>query len=286
MVTSCSVKGCKSKAGQGIKFHRLPKGKNREAWIKFLKSGNPFFVPTIHNTNVCGLHFSSDLDYEIAPTSIYQTKRLKKTAVPRIMNQNICESLLSKPNQEFNHDAEEDVTLSSPDLYAGLKSVPPAIPLPVVYESYLLLKPIQNTSIVPPAPVIQNRNETPPIPVVQNEVPPSFEQNTDDEILLTPNNKRKCFLGDFKEPSDIDSPNSRLKYWIASQSTVISQQKKIKFLYKQTANLKMKIKKLENLINQLKNEKKKDSNNRNTAVQELILSSSQHEIYMSMCKPI
>jgi len=68
-------------------------------------------------------------------------------------------------------------------------------------------------------------------------------------------------MGDFKHPSDIDSPNNRLKYWIASQSTVAKQNKKIKYLYKQTVDLKNKIKKLDNLIDQLTNEKKQDSNN-------------------------
>jgi len=68
-------------------------------------------------------------------------------------------------------------------------------------------------------------------------------------------------MGDFKHLSDIDSPNNRLKYWIASQSTVNKQNKKIKLLYKQTAELKKEIKKLDNLIDQLKSERKKDSNN-------------------------
>lgn len=66
---------------------RLPKGEIREAWIKFLKKYNPRFMPTSRSTSVCGLHFFTDLDYEITPTSIYQTKRLKKNAVPSIMNQ-------------------------------------------------------------------------------------------------------------------------------------------------------------------------------------------------------
>ncbi|KAL5240687.1 hypothetical protein ACI65C_008097 [Semiaphis heraclei] len=117
MVTTCSVKGCKSKAGQGIKFHRLPKGEIREAWITFLKKYNPLFMPTSRSTNVCGLHFLSDLDYEVTPTSIYQTKRLKKDAVPSIMNQNVCRSLFNKSNQKLNcvpdHDAKEEIVILS-----------------------------------------------------------------------------------------------------------------------------------------------------------------------------
>lgn len=80
-------------------------------------------------------------------------------------------------------------------------------------------------------------------------------------MILNCFSKRKCFMGDFKHPSDLDSPNSRLKYWIASQSTVNEQNKKIKLLYKQMAGLKKKINKLDNLIDQLKSERKKDSNN-------------------------
>jgi len=70
-----------------FKMFRLPKGEIRELWITFLKKYNPLFIPTSHSTNVCGLHFLSDSDYEITPTSIFQTKRLKKNAVPSIMNQ-------------------------------------------------------------------------------------------------------------------------------------------------------------------------------------------------------
>lgn len=44
-------------------------------------------MPTSCSTNICGLHFLSDSDYEITPTSIFQTKRLKKNAIPTIMNQ-------------------------------------------------------------------------------------------------------------------------------------------------------------------------------------------------------
>ncbi|XP_022177619.1 uncharacterized protein LOC111038708 [Myzus persicae] len=276
MVTTCSVKGCKSRAGQGIKFHRLPKGEIREAWVTFLKKYNPLFVPTSRCITVCGLHFLSDLDYEITPTSAYLTKRLKKNSIPSIMNQNIRRSLFNKSNKESNcipdHDAEEVVTLSPSDLYAELPVVPPSIPLPVdtLIKNIVLPKAtVQSASTISPLPTIQNRNEIPSVLV----------QGKDGEKLLRPNNKRKCFMGDFKHPSDIDSPNNRLKYWIASQSTVNKQNKQIKFLYRQTVDLRKKIKKLDNLLHQLKNEKK-------NVPKELILSSSQHEIYMSMCKPI
>lgn len=114
MVKTCSVKGCNSKAGQGIKFHgylffidiltikntfwkkfnfffkffymfRLPKGDISKEWIKFLEKSNPSFKLT-KTCTLCGLHFDSDLDYEITATSVYQTKQLKKNAVPSILN--------------------------------------------------------------------------------------------------------------------------------------------------------------------------------------------------------
>lgn len=66
---------------------RLPKSEIRDAWITFLKKYNPLFNSTSRSINVCGLHFLSDVDYEITPTSIYQTERLKKNAVPSIMDQ-------------------------------------------------------------------------------------------------------------------------------------------------------------------------------------------------------
>jgi len=65
---------------------RLPKGEIREAWIKFLKKYNPLLMSTSLSTSVCGLHFKTDLDYEVTPSSVYQTKRLKKNAVPSIMH--------------------------------------------------------------------------------------------------------------------------------------------------------------------------------------------------------
>jgi len=66
-------------------------------------------------------------------------------------------------------------------------------------------------------------------------------------------------MGDFKHLSDIDNPNCRLKYWIASQSTVTKQKKKIKYLHQQTGKLKKKVKELDNVIDCLKKKKNKDS---------------------------
>lgn len=58
-------------------------------------------------------------------------------------------------------------------------------------------------------------------------------------------------MGDFKSPADIESPNSRLKYWIASQTTTNNQRKRIKYLHKQTVDLKKRIKMLEDLVDHL-----------------------------------
>jgi len=55
-------------------------------------------------------------------------------------------------------------------------------------------------------------------------------------------------MGDFKQPNEIESPNSRLKYWIASQRIVAYQKKRIKYLCKKTIDLENKVKTLENLV--------------------------------------
>jgi len=66
---------------------RLPKGEIREAWITFLRKYNPHSMATSLSTSICGLHFKTDSDYEITPSSVYQTKRLKKNAIPSVMHQ-------------------------------------------------------------------------------------------------------------------------------------------------------------------------------------------------------
>lgn len=68
-------------------------------------------------------------------------------------------------------------------------------------------------------------------------------------------------MGDFKSPDDIESPNSRLKYWIASQTTTNNQRKRIKYLHKQAVNLKKRIKTLEDLVDYLKEDKNLISDN-------------------------
>jgi len=68
-------------------------------------------------------------------------------------------------------------------------------------------------------------------------------------------------MGDFKSPDDIESPNSRLKYWIASQTTTNNQRKRIKYLHKQTVDLKKRIKTLEDLVDHLKEDKNLISDN-------------------------
>lgn len=78
-------------------------------------------------------------------------------------------------------------------------------------------------------------------------------------------------MGDFKDPSEINSPNSRLKYWIASQSTVSNQKKRIRYLYKQNLDLKKQITTLDELVNHLKNDKKIISDNCFTVLKVCIL---------------
>lgn len=61
-------------------------------------------------------------------------------------------------------------------------------------------------------------------------------------------------MGDFKSPDDIESPNSRLKYWIASQTTTNNQRKRIIYLHKHAVDLKKCIKTLEDLVDHLKSD--------------------------------
>jgi len=68
-------------------------------------------------------------------------------------------------------------------------------------------------------------------------------------------------MGYFQSLDDIETPNSRLKYWIASQTTTSNQRKRIKFLHKQTAHLKKRIQTLDNLVDHLKHDKKLISDN-------------------------
>jgi len=41
--------------------------------------------------------------------------------------------------------------------------------------------------------------------------------------VLLSHRKRKVFCGDFKSVDDIETPNSRLKYWHASQNVITEQ---------------------------------------------------------------
>lgn len=73
--------------------------------------------------------------------------------------------------------------------------------------------------------------------------------------------KRKCFVGDFKDITEIDTPNSRLKYWIATKNEHEKHIKKIKSLRKENYRLEHKIKTMNNLITHLKDEKRLISDN-------------------------
>jgi len=68
-------------------------------------------------------------------------------------------------------------------------------------------------------------------------------------------------LGDFKDITEIDRPNSRLKYWIATKNEHEKHIKKIKPLRKKNYRLEHKIKTMNNLITHLKDEKRLISDN-------------------------
>jgi len=59
-------------------------------------------------------------------------------------------------------------------------------------------------------------------------------------------------MGDFSSCDDIESPNSRLKYWNESQNTVRQQRKKIKLLTNKNRYLQKKVNNLNSLLKHLK----------------------------------
>jgi len=65
-------------------------------------------------------------------------------------------------------------------------------------------------------------------------------------------------MGDFSEFSDIESPNSRLKFWNACKALCDNQKKKIKLLENEIHNLKNKLKTVNSFVDHLQNEKKTD----------------------------
>ncbi|XP_022170022.1 uncharacterized protein LOC111033545 isoform X2 [Myzus persicae] len=240
MVKTCSVKGCNSKAGQGIKFHGLPKGDISKEWIKFLEKSNPSFKLT-KTCTLCGLHFDSDLDYEITATSVYQTKQLKKNAVPSILNPTARRSLFCESNTASNYNAEEEVvTLSLLDASAE--------PFESLNCSMSSVTETLDTVIVSTEATEQNTVET----------ISSTEKSSSD---VSANKKRKCFVGDFKHINEIDTPNRRLQFWNASHATVENQRKRIKFLNKKNLLLTKRVKTLDDLVKHLKDEKKMISDN-------------------------
>jgi len=79
--------------------------------------------------------------------------------------------------------------------------------------------------------------------------------------VLLSHRKRKVFWGDFKTVDDIETPNSRLKYWHASQNVITEQKKTITSLRQINEKLLKQVKTLNNLIDHLKNDKKIISDN-------------------------
>jgi len=49
-------------------FFRFPKGDIGDKWVTYLRQFNPSFEKKA-SSNVCGLHFDPDLDYEISRTT-------------------------------------------------------------------------------------------------------------------------------------------------------------------------------------------------------------------------
>ncbi|KAF0751263.1 THAP domain-containing protein 1-like isoform X1 [Aphis craccivora] len=59
---------------------------------------------------------------------------------------------------------------------------------------------------------------------------------------------------------DIESPNSRKKFWLASRNTINTQQQKINVLRKRNARFQQKVSNMDQLISHLNKEKKIDEN--------------------------
>ncbi|VVC24478.1 Zinc finger, C2CH-type [Cinara cedri] len=237
MVNKCCVRGCQSRAGQNIKFHRFPKGDIGNQWVTFLKQHNPSFEKHV-SSNVCGLHFDCNLDYEISSTSVFNTKTLKKNAVPSVINNTTTRKTLSN-DSNIVFDEEEIIPLS---LVSNLYSKPLETPMSTPSISDMTS---QNANVA------SSQSVSPSTNIVEEQCSP-VPQITNKKFY----GKRKRFLGDFKSPNDLINPNNRLIYWYASQTAVTKQKKRVKYLQNQALNLKKQINALEKKADHLKTKNK------------------------------
>lgn len=71
--------------------------------------------------------------------------------------------------------------------------------------------------------------------------------------------KRKYYVSEFNK-EDLNSPQFRHKFWLASKNTIKSQQQKIECLQKKNYMLQQKIVNMDQIIDHLKSEKNIDRN--------------------------
>ncbi|KAL5238567.1 hypothetical protein ACI65C_005977 [Semiaphis heraclei] len=140
-----------------------------------------------------GCHIESD-DYHTPFTSISNTVQLKKDAVLSIFNKNVIDN---------NFSCDENV--QGNDHEVSIPSTSQARPSDHCVAYYDVSKSPDNNDLI----------------------------DNDDSFITTPTSskshllaEKKVFWGDFKTVDDIDTPNSRLKYWHASQNVITEQKKK------------------------------------------------------------
>jgi len=226
MVNSCCIKTCPTIAGQELKLHKFPKDLElRSKWLQFIQSIDKFFELKPSHV-VCESHFCEN-DYTIPITSMNNNKKLKKDAVPSIIGI-LCISsrrslFFENTMDTINDEMKEEVVPLLSEMLVDEISLDTVFDNELVSETTVVSKPLTT--------------------------PPSQFTH------FTPR-KRKVYVGDFESPSDIETPNSRLKYWHASQSLILEQKKKLKKLTKDNEKLRNKIKNLSSFVEHLNDKKK------------------------------
>ncbi|XP_050431275.1 uncharacterized protein LOC126839885 isoform X3 [Adelges cooleyi] len=243
MVNQCVIRACKIKANKEIIMHGFPK--NHEMlfkWKNAIWMFQPDFLPTTH-TKICSSHFLES-DYNL---SYLGKKVLKKDAVPSVFKPVSGYNIRDDHNYSLIN-VTEDKTINF-DTHDSCKDKeflpsPQNMQLNSINMNDVDDENIQKCDSC--KTVVSESDEE----VVPNE--PSTSHS-----LITPYKpkKRKTFVGDFKSFDELESPNSRLKFWHASNNTIKNQQHTIKNLRKQNYCLNKKIKILDQLIRQLKNRK-------------------------------
>ncbi|XP_050431274.1 uncharacterized protein LOC126839885 isoform X2 [Adelges cooleyi] len=269
MVNQCVIRACKIKANKEIIMHGFPK--NHEMlfkWKNAIWMFQPDFLPTTH-TKICSSHFLES-DYNL---SYLGKKVLKKDAVPSVFKP-VCKTLFNVEMVEVFDDEEGRNLQNMPISGYNIRDD----------HNYSLINVTEDKTInfdthdsckdkefLPSPQNMQlnsiNMNDVDDENIQKCDSCKTVVSESDEEVvpnepstshsLITPYKpkKRKTFVGDFKSFDELESPNSRLKFWHASNNTIKNQQHTIKNLRKQNYCLNKKIKILDQLIRQLKNRK-------------------------------